>query len=167
MSSSGVREVGDVLSVRPLLSAVAADAERVEHGLDFAREAEASLRPVPGLELARRLRGRNGLSQGWGAVLGFMTPHAAREFAGHGRVPAPPDLHRFAVGVVRLNGETVDSFVASRAGSQLRRIPIPAGLIRERNELVLQLPDANSPLALGVGTDPRLLGIAVESFTIE
>ncbi len=62
---------------------------------------------------------------------------------------------------IALNGTTVDSFVIEQGESMGHTMALPARLLRSDNELIFKLPDARSPLSLGLSKDPRPLGISV------
>jgi len=62
---------------------------------------------------------------------------------------------------VLLNGTSIDSLVIQQSEPSERTITLPAKLLRAENELVFKLPDAASPILLGLSKDPRRLAIAV------
>jgi hypothetical protein len=61
-----------------------------------------------------------------------------------------------------LNGEALTTLMLNDPSPQVYSIELPRSLLRERNVLVFELPDAQSPKQLGVGEDLRLLGINVQ-----
>lgn len=73
---------------------------------------------------------------------------------------ASPKLKRQRL-KVRLNGLVLATLRLSDPGARIHTIPIPAGVLKENNVLVLELPDARSPAALGLSRDSRKLGIAL------
>ena len=67
---------------------------------------------------------------------------------------------------VRLNGHEIANETLTNAGLYKRAWPIAPGALAARNELELLMPDAESPLHLGVGTDERLLGLSVRNLQL-
>jgi hypothetical protein len=63
--------------------------------------------------------------------------------------------------IVSLNGRAVKTLRGSGAGPELMELDLPAAALAARNTLTLQVPDAKSPLSLGQGDDPRILGIGI------
>lgn len=63
---------------------------------------------------------------------------------------------------VRLNGELLTTLKLTEAVSKVYSITLPRQVLRERNVVSFELPDADAPRRLGVGADARLLGINVE-----
>jgi hypothetical protein len=51
------------------------------------------------------------------------------------------------------------SFVLDTTEPHTRTIAIPPGTLQEKNVLVFELPDAESPLKLGTEPDPRPRGM--------
>ena len=62
-----------------------------------------------------------------------------------------------------LNGHTLAPFVVRNARAEEYPLSLPRGLLAQRNVLLLSLPDARSPLSLGIGDDGRVLGVAAPS----
>lgn len=60
-----------------------------------------------------------------------------------------------------VNGREVSTLVLTEEGAGEYKVLLPKSLLRDKNLLVFRLPDANSPRALGIGDDPRQLGIAI------
>ena len=68
---------------------------------------------------------------------------------------------------VALNGERLTTLDLREAEPQTYSVELPGQLLRERNVLTLDLPDAESPAALKLSEDSRLLGINVQWMQIE
>jgi hypothetical protein len=66
-----------------------------------------------------------------------------------------------------LNGIVIDDFVITQPEPVERSLRLPATALRAENELIFKLPDAVSPKSLGIGNDPRKLGIAVYWMQLE
>ncbi len=66
-----------------------------------------------------------------------------------------------------LNGTTVASFECSDRRFQDWRWKIPAGTLKEKNTLVLELPDAASPAELDRSRDTRKLAVGIASMRLE
>jgi hypothetical protein len=79
---------------------------------------------------------------------------------------APGKVNEQRVGV-ELNGERVKTLDLREAEPQTYSVELPGRLLRERNVLTLSLPDAESPAALKLSDDSRLLGINVQWMQIE
>ncbi len=62
---------------------------------------------------------------------------------------------------LNLNGQRLETLVLREDKTEEYKLLLPRGLPRERNVLVFELPDASSPLKLGVNQDSRHLGIAL------
>jgi hypothetical protein len=62
---------------------------------------------------------------------------------------------------VSLNGETLRTLVLDAPEAKVYSIQLPRTLLRERNVLGFEMPDAESPQRLGTGDDARRLGINV------
>lgn len=69
--------------------------------------------------------------------------------------------------ILELNDQKVAQWTLSSPEPAEHEIDIPDRLLREKNVLVLRLPDAASPRALGVSGDWRLLGFNVQWIEIE
>ena len=63
---------------------------------------------------------------------------------------------------IKLNGQPIETLTVIAPEPREYAAKIPAAVLRENNVLTFELPDAESPLALGVGGDARLLGINVQ-----
>jgi arabinofuranosyltransferase len=68
---------------------------------------------------------------------------------------------------VELNSQVIARLVITSNEAPEYSIPLPANILREQNVLRFALPDAQSPEALGVGGDARVLGINVEWMEID
>jgi hypothetical protein len=68
---------------------------------------------------------------------------------------------------VELNGQRLNTLNLKEAEAKTYSVELPGHLLRERNVLTLNLPDAESPSALKVSEDTRLLGINVQWMQIE
>jgi hypothetical protein len=68
---------------------------------------------------------------------------------------------------VKLNGQRLTVLDVKEAEPNSYSIELPGHLLRERNVLTLKLPDAESPAALKVSEDTRLLGINLQWMQIE
>lgn len=79
---------------------------------------------------------------------------------------APGKLDEQRVGV-ELNGRTIMTLRLRDAAPKEYQIALPSDLLRDKNVLAFALPDAESPRALKVSDDTRLLGINVEWMEIE
>jgi hypothetical protein len=60
---------------------------------------------------------------------------------------------------VRLNGASLATLVLRDPEPRTYRMPIPNGVLKEHNLLVLDLPDARSPNSLGLSPDTREFGV--------
>lgn len=66
-----------------------------------------------------------------------------------------------------VNGSKVDEWVLSEGYNRERTVIIPASLLSDTNlEIAFELPDAESPQALGLSDDPRLLAISLVSMAL-
>ena len=61
-----------------------------------------------------------------------------------------------------LNGQSILATEGDGAWGRID-VALPPGLLRADNELLIRLPDARSPRSVGVGTDDRVLGLAVRT----
>jgi len=98
-------------------------------------------------------------------------PHAAISF--HLDVPAASQLEMnlepFIVQLalpkqrvtIQLNGTTLTTWDLTEGQIQTRSVDLPLALLRSDNVLTFDLPDAKSPVTLGVGEDTSLLAINV------
>jgi hypothetical protein len=62
---------------------------------------------------------------------------------------------------IDLNDQRLGEIVLDRPGRLPYAIAVPAGALQTHNVLRLILPDASSPASLGLGRDPRMLGVRV------
>ncbi|HEY0407504.1 MAG TPA: hypothetical protein VGC89_17350 [Pyrinomonadaceae bacterium] len=62
---------------------------------------------------------------------------------------------------VIVNGQRVETLTLKEEGANEYKLLLPKSILSEKNLLVFGLPDANSPRALGLSDDPRLLGVAL------
>jgi len=74
-------------------------------------------------------------------------------------VPGKLDAQRVNI---MLNKKLLSTLMLREAETQIHSITLPKDLLQHRNKLVLELPDAASPAALGVGSDERSLGVRAE-----
>jgi hypothetical protein len=79
-------------------------------------------------------------------------------------VPGKLDQQRVEVS---LNGRLLETLYLSDAGVGLYSLSLPGDVLKERNVLTFNLPDAESPAALKLSEDTRLLGINVEWMELE
>jgi hypothetical protein len=63
--------------------------------------------------------------------------------------------------VVQLNGQQIETLTLKAEGANDYKMLLPKNLLRDKNLLVLGLPDANSPRNFGINDDPRQLGIGM------
>jgi hypothetical protein len=68
---------------------------------------------------------------------------------------------------VKLNGQMVSSLILNKGEPSEYSIPLPAGVLRDKNILTFELPDAAAPKDLGVSEDTRQLGISVQWLKID
>jgi hypothetical protein len=68
---------------------------------------------------------------------------------------------------LNLNGQRIETLVLKEDKTEEYKLLLPKGLLRERNVLVFELPDASSPLNLGVNQDSRRLGIAMSRMQLQ
>ena len=69
--------------------------------------------------------------------------------------------------IVELNDKRLAQWTLTSAEPAEHRIEVPASAVREKNVLVFRLPDAASPISLGVSEDWRLLGFNVQWIEID
>lgn len=72
----------------------------------------------------------------------------------------PPKVERQRL-TVTLNGGSLATLVLRDPEPRTYRVSIPSGVLKERNLLVLDLPDARSPNSLSASPDTRTLGAKV------
>jgi hypothetical protein len=63
---------------------------------------------------------------------------------------------------IKLNGKEIQSLTLDKGTARDLVILLPSSYLKRENVLLLDLPDADSPANLGLSTDHRLLGIAVQ-----
>ncbi len=63
---------------------------------------------------------------------------------------------------IALNGRPIADLILRDSAPMDYSIPLPPGILSSNNVLQIQAPDAQSPKSLGVSSDSRQLGIAVE-----
>lgn len=68
---------------------------------------------------------------------------------------------------IELNGQAVQTLTLVEQEPRVYTITVPGAVLRDRNVLTFELPDADSPISLGVSNDTRLLGINVEWIKLE
>ncbi|HEX8098186.1 MAG TPA: hypothetical protein VF507_09125 [Pyrinomonadaceae bacterium] len=66
--------------------------------------------------------------------------------------------------MLRLNGNLMASWNLTEPAPKIYSAEIPRGVLRERNVLTLELPDAASPALLKLSADARILGVSAEWF---
>ena len=83
-------------------------------------------------------------------------------------LPYVRDNHPVQRMALSANGEKLAEFTLDARSGRRHAVTIPADAIGEdgRIELTLELPDAQSPEALGLGTDKRRLAIRLISLTL-
>lgn len=64
---------------------------------------------------------------------------------------------------LKLNDQPLKSLTMSDGDMRIYSFSLPKSLLKTRNVLAIELPDAASPASLNVGSDNRQLGISVES----
>jgi len=69
--------------------------------------------------------------------------------------------------IVELNGEVLTVQTLNKQEPEEYSIELPERLLRERNVLSFATPDARAPRDLGIGDDPRRLGINVQWIEIQ
>jgi hypothetical protein len=85
-------------------------------------------------------------------------------FGGPFIAPGKVDSQRI---IIELNDQRIAEWTLNKPEPEERVIEIPAGLLRDKNALVLRLPDAASPRSLGTSEDSRLLGFNVQWIEVE
>jgi hypothetical protein len=60
---------------------------------------------------------------------------------------------------ITLNGTPLTALTLNSRESQVYSLTVSKGLLRQRNIMIFEAPDAQSPQRLGVGEDPNLRGI--------
>jgi hypothetical protein len=65
--------------------------------------------------------------------------------------------------IVKLNDQTVSTVTLSDGEIRAYSFALPRTIMKARNVLALQLPNATSPASLNVSNDSRMLGVKVES----
>jgi hypothetical protein len=71
-------------------------------------------------------------------------------------VPQKVERHRLTV---TLNGASLTTLMLRDPEPRTYRMPIPSGVLKEYNLLVLDLPDARTPISLRLSPDTRKLGV--------
>lgn len=79
-------------------------------------------------------------------------------------VPGKLDQQRLSI---RINNQPAGNLTLQESGAREYSIPLPAGLLSDKNILTLELPDAESPKNLGISEDTRRLGITVQWLQID
>ena len=69
--------------------------------------------------------------------------------------------------IVQLNGKKIGEFAADTAGMKDYVVDVPPNSWNGKNTLVLELPNAASPLSLGINNDSRVLGLAMKSLSVK
>ena len=68
---------------------------------------------------------------------------------------------------VTLNGQPLTTFTLSDSQPQTCSLTLPEGLVREKNILRFEMPDASSPQVLGIGEDPRFRSFKLHWIELE
>jgi len=68
---------------------------------------------------------------------------------------------------IKLNDQMVSSLILNKGEPAEYSIPLPAGVLRDKNILMFELSDAAAPKNLGVSEDTRRLGISVQWLEID
>lgn len=79
-------------------------------------------------------------------------------------VPGKLDQQRMNV---KLNGQMLSNLILNKGEPSEYSIPLPAGVLRDKNILTFELPDAAAPKDLGVSEDTRRLGLSVQWLRID
>lgn len=87
-----------------------------------------------------------------------------RIFGGPFLAPGKVDVQRIRV---ELNDQKLAELTLNTSEPSEHVLEVPAGLLLNHNTLVLRMPDAVSPRALGVSEDWRLLGLNVQWIAID
>ncbi|MEI8341368.1 MAG: hypothetical protein WCH43_07545, partial [Verrucomicrobiota bacterium] len=74
----------------------------------------------------------------------------------------PPKLKEQRL-ILSINGHPLQTFQLDRDELSTLSVPVPSQYLRNKNELVFDLPNATKPSSLFRCDDPRRLGICVES----
>jgi len=120
---------------------------------------------------------KGGWGRGAGADITWTSGHSAALSIGFTeieeeirmRMTLKPFLHPQKVPVQRvqvwISDEKVGELVETTSGFHVVELVVPPHLIKPsgRTEVRFELPDAKSPVSLGIGQDKRVLGIAVSS----
>ncbi len=97
---------------------------------------------------------------------GVSNPRAATLVIKMGPFLVPPRLPSQRAAFV-LNDQRVAELNLTNTEAEEFRIALPANVLRTRNVLIFELPDAEYPKNLGHSEDTRLLGINVQSIRID
>jgi hypothetical protein len=68
---------------------------------------------------------------------------------------------------VTLNGRPLTNWILRDSNPLTYSVSVPRDLLAKKNVLRFELPDARSPKELGISTDARRLGIAVERIELK
>jgi hypothetical protein len=63
---------------------------------------------------------------------------------------------------IEVNGVSIRTLTLTEIEPQVYEVAIPGAVLREKNVLIFELPDAESPASRGLGNETRLLGINVQ-----
>jgi hypothetical protein len=66
--------------------------------------------------------------------------------------------------ILRLNDQPLITLVLTNPEAETIEVRLPQRLLRDKNVLKLDAPDAQSPQKLGAGDDPRPRGVNVKWF---
>ncbi|MGZ5545284.1 MAG: DUF6311 domain-containing protein [Limisphaerales bacterium] len=121
------------------------------------------------------------LISGWSPEAGFAWTDGLESTLEFQLPPSPSDQLTFAISFFSFNPDAIPSRTISifigniecttwtiRAdGWETRDVPVPSGLDGKPIQVTLRQSDVRSPKDLGISDDPRHLGIAVKSITLE
>jgi hypothetical protein len=63
---------------------------------------------------------------------------------------------------MEINGQALQTLTLTEIDAKVYQLIIPGAVLREKNVLIFELPDAESPAYLGISNETRLLGINVQ-----
>ena len=79
-------------------------------------------------------------------------------------VPGKLDRQRV---IISANGKLLGSLQLDNQTVQNYTLKVPAGVWTGNNKLVIDLPDAETPVHLGAGKDDRQLALAIQTIKVE
>jgi hypothetical protein len=68
---------------------------------------------------------------------------------------------------IDINGHAIQTVALADHAAKVYRVTVPGPILQDKNILTFEMPDAESPISLGVSGDVRLLGINVEWIKLE